>query len=58
MHSERPSFYKISHLLSTCGQQLLQWSDESDSRGKLLGTPLNEAESLFKDLQDVYMRPK
>ena len=57
IHSKRPSFAEIGHYLSKSNDHLLHWVEEADtvsSRAGELGAPLSEAESLYKDLQNVY----
>ena len=56
-HSKRPSFSEVGLYLSKSNDHLLQWVEEEDmtsSRAGELGAPLSEAESLYKDLQNVY----
>ena len=57
VHSKRPSFADIGRSLSTSVDLLLQWVEEDDSISSqvgVLGAPLSEADSLYKDLQNVY----
>ena len=57
VHSKRPSFADIGRSLSTSVDLLLQWVEEDSSISPqvgVLGAPLSEADSLYKDLQNVY----
>ena len=61
VHSKRPSFADIGRSLSTSVDLLLQWVEEDSSISPqvgVLGAPLSEADSLYKDLQNVYADTK
>ena len=57
-HAKRPPFSQISHYLSTSTDILLQWREEDEAvsvGASKLGASLEEAENLYKDLQDTYI---
>lgn len=56
-HSKRPDFSKIQHYLNQSESLLLQWSESDLSVSPLvhaLGSSLDEAQGLYKDLQLLY----
>ena len=56
-HNKRPSFSKICVDLKTSPEQLLHWSEHDSTAApgaRTLGGPLEDAGSLYQDLQNVY----
>lgn len=59
-HNQRPSFDSIHDYLESPEESLLQWNDrdiDPDRLAHVLGSPLEEANNLYLDLQRIYQKP-
>lgn len=58
-YSKRPTFDELFEFLNSCDDELLSWSEEDEARmsathSKLIGSPLEYGNCLYKDLQSAY----